>query len=108
MSKEQQQLHDTSKQIEQLVANIDDNNSELGLEIEQCQDALKRLEKEKGPHAPAVPGQKIHNMLQAWMAEEAPAPEELQQYAAELWLSLAEYEQTIRSEQKSYQIELKQ
>lgn len=86
---------------------MDENNHQLNNAVAECETDLEKMEEERRrQNLPQIPGRKIGERIKEWAKDEIYFDDEINQYAGELWISLAEYEEQIRSEHKGYEIEL--
>ena len=56
---------------------------------------------------PQVPGLQMEKLIREMSDETEYVPDELHKYSCELWMSLREYEESIRKQELGLQLELK-
>ena len=64
--------------VESLVQSIDQTNDEMFTAVRQTNDALDELETERKKYSSsAVPGEKLHSMIETWAEEQVYTNEDM-------------------------------
>jgi hypothetical protein len=94
-----------AEEIEKLIGSMDQNNAGLKNDIGDYEEAVLQLEAERNPKTlHIVPGEKIHEKMTQWAQEEVYDNVDLYMYANELWMSLAQFEEQLKSGAKGHEI----
>ena len=81
-----------------MIEEIDDNAADIRNVIEDREMDHERVKRHYPALESTVPGKKIHEIMQEWRKEKVLAAKDIDRYATELWVSLAEYEQRLAVE----------
>ena len=86
-----------------MIEAIDVNNTDLRNEVQDTQNALNELENQRVPGTShIIPGNKIHDLMEAWGKEDVWYDEDIAKWANELWISLQEFEKHLKDEESGF------
>ena len=103
-------LKERTSAIDNLISSIDSNNAEIINEVDDTRYFLEDLDQQLIlKKSPPVPGVKINDLMAKWGKEmkNVQTTEKIQYFGSELWLSLAKYEEQIKSEVKGHEYYLR-
>ena len=100
MNSEYKRIMDRVKNIDSIVDTMEDTTNALSQDVMTFEHETNALEREvKEP-----PLLKLTEMLDRWSSETIHTNDEIQKFAHELWVSLAEYEKDIKESVQGHQI----
>jgi hypothetical protein len=98
-------LMESTSRVDEMVAQIDDNNIDVLNEVRDTEELLEKLEAEnRRNNNPQFPGQKLSNMMEKWGKEHVYSGHQNRKYATELWVSVEEFEAQLKDEIKGHDI----
>jgi hypothetical protein len=89
-----------TKDINDMIESIEENNIDLRNDVFDCENALAELENERHPGTHhIIPGNKISDLMEAWGKDEIWYDEDIAKWSSELWMSLQEFEKHLTDEE---------
>ena len=81
-----------------MIEEIDDNAIDIRNVIEDREIDHEKVKRHYPNIETVLPGKKINDIMHEWRKEPVRTNKDLENYASELWVSLAEYEQRLAVE----------
>ena len=98
----QNRLTEQTQNIGDLIASVSENNDGLRAQVEETYADIKKLNDEKDPNGPIVPGLKIERLIRQMAEQDSYEPAEIKLWHNEVWKSLEEINAEIKRQERGY------